>query len=241
MLRFLHARQREEEWMDAPNVDPAQLRRSLKFIRQINRLLGYTRVTIGYLKHFSKTWKPGETITILDVATGSGDIPRAILAWADECHFDVRITAVDLHAQTILVAANETKDLRAVRGDARNLPFPDKSIDYVHSAMFLHHLSETDAIAVLKEMDRVARRGIILTDLIRSKRAYAWITLFTLFANPMVIHDARVSVAQAFTKNEILELCRAAALDYVHYRRHFGHRFVIAGERTTKARSHEGI
>jgi hypothetical protein len=104
--------------------------------------------------------------------------------------------------------------------------------------MFIHHLSEADVVAVLKEMNRVARRGIIVSDLLRHKRAYAWITLFTLFANPMVVHDARVSVAQAFTKAEILELCRAAGLDYVQYRRHFGHRFVISGEKSNPAESH---
>jgi ubiquinone/menaquinone biosynthesis C-methylase UbiE len=226
---FLHARQREEEWMDAPDVDPEQLARSLQFIRRINRLLGYTRLTLWYLDRFARNWKPDRPLCILDVATGSGDIPRAILAWARRRRIKVQITAVDLHANTIRMAANGTPELNAIQADARTLPFADKSFDYVHSAMFLHHLSQADAVQVLREMNRLARGGIILTDLLRRKRAYAWITLFTLFSNPMVIHDARVSVAQAFTKAEVLELCRAAGLKDVAYRQHFGHRFVITG------------
>ena len=63
--------------------------------------------------------------------------------------------------------------------------------------MFLHHLDDDAAAAVLREMDRVARRGIVAADLLRHRRAYAWVTLFTLLSGPMVKHDARASVALA--------------------------------------------
>jgi hypothetical protein len=72
---------------------------------------------------------------------------------------------------------------------------------------------------------------VIAADLLRHRRAYAWISLFTLWANPMVRHDARVSVAQAFTRSEVLRMRDAAGLGYARYRRHFGHRFALAGEK----------
>src|SRR5262245_3917992 len=78
LKQFLSQRRREEEWMDAPGVDPRTLQDSLRFIRRVNSLLGYTRATIGHLKRFSREWKKDEPIRILDVATGSADIPRAI-------------------------------------------------------------------------------------------------------------------------------------------------------------------
>jgi hypothetical protein len=80
-------------------------------------------------------------------------------------------------------------------------------------------------------MNRVARRGVIVDDLIRNRRALLWIKLFTALASPMVRHDAVVSVKQSFNQNEIVELARAAGLDYAAYHRHFGHRFVVAGQR----------
>ena len=224
--------------MDAPGVNPRDLERSLKFIRRINWFLGYSRTTLGYLRQFSKGWKSSDKISVLDVATGSADIPGAISVWARNRSMNVSLLAVDRHPHTARVAFNRAGNLDVVQADARALPFADQSVDYVMTAMFIHHLSEADVVAVLKEMNRVARRGIIVSDLLRHKRAYAWITLFTLFANPMVVHDARVSVAQAFTKAEILELCRAAGLGYVKYRRHFGHRFVISGEKSEFGKSH---
>lgn len=230
------ARRRTAEWMDAADADPNDLRRSLAFIRRINRLLGYTRSTLHHLTRFSRNWRPGETIRILDLATGSADIPLAILRWAQRRRFDVRIVGLDLHAATAREAAGaaggiDPPHLRIVRGDAPRLPLADGSVDYALSAMFLHHLDEADAVRVLREMSRVARRGIIVADLLRHRRAYAWISLLTLFAGPMVRHDARASVAQAFNREEVLRLAGAAGLGFARYHRHFGHRFVLAGER----------
>lgn len=219
--------------MDAPGVDPALLADSLRFIRRVNVLLRYTRATIAHLEQFSRRWRPGERITMIDFATGSADIPRAILAWADRHGFDVRIVGVDLHAATAAFARRDVPDprLSIVRADVLNLPFDAGSFDYALSAMFLHHLSDDNALAVLRAMDRVARRGIVAADLLRNRRAYRWISLFTLVSNPMVRHDARVSVAQAFSRPEVLGLRDRAGVDYAAFHRHFGHRFVLAGEK----------
>ena len=85
---MLERRQREPEWMDEPGVDPAELDRSLRFIRRINRFLGYTRASIAHLERLSRNWKARERITIIDFATGSADIPRVILDWSDRRRFD---------------------------------------------------------------------------------------------------------------------------------------------------------
>ncbi len=227
--------------MDEPGADPEQLRRSLAYIRRVNRFLGYTRSTLRHLKEFSKRWKPGETIWILDVATGSADVPMAVRAWAAANGLDVRIVALDLHAATVAAAADACRDrpgaapgARAVhllRADAMRLPFADGAFDYAMTSMFLHHLDDETAVQALWEMGRVSRRGLIAADLLRSRRAYAWITLFTLTANPMVRHDARVSVAQAFTLPEVGSLRDRAGLSFTATHRHFGHRFVLAGEK----------
>jgi hypothetical protein len=72
---------------------------------------------------------------------------------------------------------------------------------------------------------------MIAADLLRSRRAYFWIALFTVFSNPMVKHDARVSVTGAFSRLELLALRDRAGLNYLKPHRHFGHRVVLAGKR----------
>jgi len=230
----LSSRRREAEWMDAPDADPELLRKSLAYIRWVNRLFGYTRAMLSHLQRFSRRWKPGEPIRILDVATGSADIPRAILKWADRRHFNVRVVGVDLQATVAAEAATSNPDsrIRIVRANALDLPFADASFDYAITSMFMHHLDEEAVVKVLGEMARVAQRGILAADISRNRRAYMWISLFTLLANPMVRHDARVSVAQAFNREEVLSLRDRAGVEFASYHRHFGHRFILGGERS---------
>jgi ubiquinone/menaquinone biosynthesis C-methylase UbiE len=156
------------------------------------------------------------------------------MRWAHRRSFDVRIVGVDRHAETVAAAREaDERDARftIVRGDALAVPFADGSFDYALCSMFLHHLSDDEAVTVLSEMGRLSRRGVIAADLLRHRRAYAWVRALTVFSNPIVRHDAAVSVAQAFTREEVLVLRELAGLGFAGYYRHFGHRFVLAGEK----------
>lgn len=219
--------------MDEEGVDPGLLRISLRFIRRVNSWLGYTRATISHLERFSRGWERGRTIWLIDVATGSADVPRAILRWADRQGWDVRIVGVDRHGVTARAATEGKVDprLSIVQADVMALPFAANSFDYAITSMFLHHLDDEAVVEALAVLGRVARRGVIVSDLIRNRRAAAWAWLFTAAANRMVRHDARVSVAQSFTQEEIMGLSNRAGLAFVKYSRHFGHRFVLSGEK----------
>lgn len=232
-MSSLKTRQRSNEWMDDPGADPELLRLSLRYIRRMNFLLGYSRASLGYLERFSRRWKRGQTIRILDFATGSADMPRCILRWADRRGWDVRVTGIDLIEKTAKTAVAETNDprLTIACADALNLPFEPDSFDYAHTALFLHHLDTPDAVKVLASMARVAKRGIIAADLLRNRRAYAWIKLMSLRANPMVKNDGPASVAQAYTQAEVLDLREQAGVQFAQFHKHFGHRFVLAGEK----------
>jgi SAM-dependent methyltransferase len=229
-------RERAHEWMDEPGVDARLLEKSLRYIRGINRWLGYTRATVSHFERFSRGWERGRRVTVLDVATGSGDVPAELVRWGDRRGFDVRVVAIDLHEATIRSAARMGLDRRIelVRAGATRLPFSDGCFDYVMTSMFLHHLDDEVIVGVLAEMDRVARRGVLAADLVRDRRALFWIHLFTLAANPMVRHDAVVSVRQAFREGEIVDLARQAGLGYLRYHAHVAHRFVLAGEKGGK-------
>src|SRR5687767_7800794 len=145
LLTRLRRRHREPEWMDAPDVDRATLADSLRFIRRVNALLRYTRATISHLERFSRRWRPGERVTMIDFATGSADVPLAIVAWARRRGFDVHIVGLDRHETTCNFARTATRDeprIKIVRGDALDPPFDAAAFDYALSSMFLHHLSD---------------------------------------------------------------------------------------------------
>lgn len=220
--------------MDAPGADETTLRASLDFIERVNRRLGYTRALITHLNAMIKSDFPNGSSTpirILDIATGSADVPRAILDWA-RGRYDVQIVGVDLHPVTLQIAAELSRDysdrLQFMRADALALPFDSGSFDYVITSMFLHHLDDDQIVKVLSSARHIAQHGVIAADLMRNRRALFWISAFTIISNPMVKHDARASVRQAFTLEEFKALADHAGLNDARIQKHFGHRLVIA-------------
>jgi len=229
------------ELMDEPGVDRAELASALRFIRGVNRWLGGTAVVLRHLNAWSARWdrSPNASpIRILDIATGSGDIPQAILKWAQRRHISVDLIGLDLHATTLAIAREWStqpippgSSLTYLQGDALRLPFADASIDYVLTSMFFHHLSNDQVLAALREMLRVARRGIIINDLLRSRWALAGISALTLFASRIDRHDARVSVRKAWIRNEVEAWAAAIHAPWLGYHSHLFSRFTLVGER----------
>jgi ubiquinone/menaquinone biosynthesis C-methylase UbiE len=226
-------RRRSHELMDDPDIDPKLLQRSLGYLRKINKLLGYTRQLLDRLDGYSQNWNRDQTIKIVDIGTGSADMPIAVLKWADERGWKVHCTGVDLHAKTAKAARDASADprLTIVRANALDLPFHDNAFDYAITSTFLHHLDTDDVVKVISGMSRIARRGVVIADLVRSYQAYAGIKLATCLANPVVRHDGPASIGQAFTKAEVLAMRDRAGLTYTHYEQYFYNRFVLAGEK----------
>src|SRR5688572_247109 len=145
----LSARQFETaELMDAPTADPAELRRSLAFIRRVNALLRYNAATLRALADLvghRAPPAPGGTaapapLSVLDIATGSADLPAGMLAWGRRRGLELRCAGLDLHPTTLAIARQWAPQVPLVRGDALRLPFADASFDVATCSMFLHHL-----------------------------------------------------------------------------------------------------
>jgi SAM-dependent methyltransferase len=95
-----------------------------------------------------------------------------------------------------------------VRGDATALPFADRSVDVVMCSQTLHHFDDAAATSVLRELDRVARRRVIVSDLRRSWLAAAglWIASFPLGFHPVSRHDGVVSIMRGYAGDELRRL-----------------------------------
>lgn len=231
------------ELMDDPAIPRAELDEALGFIRTVNRRLGGAAALLEHLKRWSRKWpKAGQgPVTLLDIATGSADIPIAAVRWAKSAGFDLRVTGIDIHDTTLDLARehlarypDEAKNIVIEKADALRLMdrFSPQSFDYVHAGMFLHHLPDLEVMTVLRIMDRLARTGIIWNDLVRSHTALAGIRVLTLTAPPIVKHDAIASVKAGFSRAEVQDMARRLELNYAKYHQNFfAQRFTLAGER----------
>lgn len=224
------------EHMDDPAAPREELRQSLEYIRGVNRRLGGTAALLGLLTRWSRNWPRDRPVTLLDIGTGSADIPLAARGWAEHAGFDLRITGVDLHPTTIDLAREHVggrTGIELVRADARKLMdlYTPGAFDYVHAGMFLHHLPFVEVLTVLRIMDRLARAGIVWNDLVRSRAALAALRILLIGKPEYIRYDATVSVRAGFTKREALDHARRVGLGYVRWRRTLWYRFTLAGEK----------
>jgi SAM-dependent methyltransferase len=217
------------ERMDRLDIDPAELASSLRQVAAVNRWLGGRR---ALFRHLARTLPP-EPVAVLDVGTGSADLPRALRAARVRRGIaGDRLIAVDLHPGTLRVAARDAAGagIRLCRCDALRLPFADGAFDFGLLSLTLHHFDGDAQVAVLRELGRVARRGVVVGELVRSWPALAGARLLAATVwrrNGITRHDGPVSVRRAFTAGELLEVARRAGLRDASVHRHPLFRLVL--------------
>jgi SAM-dependent methyltransferase len=212
------------EFLDTPGQNRVELAGLLADIRRTNRRFGGYPLVLGYLRRFLPHL-PSGPMTVLDVATASADIPRAIASWARAHHLPIRIVALDLSEDILTLAKSSIAsypEVTLMRGNALALPFPDRAIDVVICGLALHHFAFEDGSRVLREIDRVARGGFIVNDIGRSWGAYLGALLDTrLFTRSRLArHDGPLSVLRAFTVSEMRAMIAGAGVHNVDIRRH---------------------
>ncbi len=203
--------------MDLPGQDLNLLATMFVDLQRVNRWLGGTWITTRGLDRVFRDYPAGEAVTILDVASGSGDIPRAISSWAGRRERPVSIVATDINPVVLgLAHQNESMDdLHLVAADAMRLPFADDAVDVAASSFFLHHLDPPDVVAALREMRRVSRGTVLINDMVRGWPSFAGAWLFSrIFTrNPISRHDAPLSARRSYTRAELREMAAAAGLE----------------------------
>ncbi len=233
--------------MDQPDVDPRALRQALDHVAAVNRWLGGRRALLLHLPEALRLSRGHDTgggqprdpgpFRILDVGTGSGDLPMAVARWARKRDLAVEVTGIDLHDRTLRVAARRTAQdpaVRVLRGDGLRLPFAEGAFDVALLSMTLHHMDGPALLAILRELGRVARQGrVLVSELERCLPNYLGARLLgaTLWRrNPITRHDGPLSVLRAFTPAELLELAGDAGLPGAHVHRHPFHRLVLLAD-----------
>ncbi len=205
--------------MDRPQPVSAELLSDLRNLRALNRYFGSHRL----IRYFLRRWiREDDQLRILDLATGSGDIPRLLVEFARDVGAKVQVDAVDFQASTIEIARQLSSGFPEIRYHCADIhSFGDaQSYDIVLFSLALHHFSEEDAVSLLRRCDGLSRGNVLVSDLCRTWFARAGVDLLTvtIFRQEMTRNDARASVARAFSFAELERLARAAGWE------DFGHR-----------------
>ena len=201
------------ELLDDPAADERIVVTSLRDIARINRAFGGAAAAARRLDEFLHPLAPGAVITLLDVGTGAGDIPRAAATRAARRGVRLRLIGLERIRAAAREAAREG-GVASLVGDGARLPFADGSVDLVLCSKVLHHLPGEAGRRLLGEMNRVARLGVVVADIRRSVVAAAgiWLASFPMRLHPVTRRDGVISVFRGFTAGELSALCREAGV-----------------------------
>ena len=248
----------EEEMLDAGEGTDKDVAHSLSDLRRINRFLGGRKVILRALSSCLRDVSLDgsldvsldgsldgnldgsldarlKMVSLLDVGTGSADIPMAVGADCQRRGLESFIAAVDISERNLRVSRsrlNVSADIHLVQADSLKLPFASRSFDFVTASLFLHHFRDEDVVRLLADFGRIAKRAVIINDLVRNLVPY----YFTRISGPLLAwsfltrNDAPVSVLRGFTPDEMKELASRAGLSNVRMKRSFPYRLSLVAD-----------
>ena len=225
-------RVRLPERMDHPDLAPSLHRQALRGLARLNAVSGIARTVAREILGFA-TEHSRSSISWLDVACGGGDILVQVAQRLRQSGLDVRCSGCDIHPTAIATSLDRARrhrfdNIDVFQHDILSADLP-RSYDIVTSTLFLHHLSDSEATAVLRRMRDAARGMVLIDDLRRTRRGY-WLAVIAcraLTRSPIVHYDGPVSVRAAFTGAEIERLATAAGWKDRRLRYHWPERLLL--------------
>lgn len=229
----------EPEDMDDPSLDPAAHRLALNGLARLNRISFSAEAIWQVLEReyrmvLSRSATP-PSWTILDLATGGGDLPLYLATRARLQGYDWQCQGADISAVALEHAAEKARTAGVavdwLRLDVTRDTLP--ACDWIVSSLFLHHLDDAATTELLQCMARVVRSGFLIDDLERTglNRGLVWLGAHLLSTSAIVHRDSDRSVRAAFTLQDIAALSRQAGLEPTQLKSRFPARFQLLWKR----------
>ncbi|MFN3531800.1 MAG: methyltransferase domain-containing protein [Candidatus Brocadia sp.] len=212
-------------------ASPEKARMSLRELSFANRFYGGTRSVLTSLAPLLTDHS--QEVRILDVGTGSADIPRAVVRWGRKLGIHLQVVALDRHPEAVATAAATSKaftEIQLVQSDVFGLPFRSRSFDFVTASMLLHYFPFKVVLQLLQEFASIAKQAVLVADIERHWfpcRAIDWIS--RLSRNRLIRKDFCQTVLRGFTYEEMEILAGKAGFVRWHIRRYFPFRLVLVG------------
>ena len=221
----------QPELMDDPDLPEQDHRWALKGLARLNRFSGVEGLMFRAIRRIARSRADGK-LSLLDVASGSGDVPIGWVRRAEKEGWRLDVTLVDNRQ----VACDEQQRLagkvgvsvKSLQCDCLRETLPS-GFNVVTSSLFFHHLNDSEVFQLLQAMQLASSGSMVLCDLERSKINFALVALASrcLTRSPVVHYDALASVRAAFTIDEFGSIARSALARPVRIQRAVPCRFLV--------------
>ncbi len=221
------------ELMDDPTLDPTEHARALDGLRRINAWTRNAALAWRAIRDVAQA-QPDRPLRVLDVATGSADIPIGLLRHAEAQRITLHIDACDVSPTALEVAAANCARSAATVHLFRHDVLEDEILrpyDVVMCSQFLHHFNDDDVTEILVKMAAAATRRVVVVDLVRSRLNWLQVWFATrLLSRSQVVHfDGPQSIRAALTPGELQALAAPCGFRSLRLRSHWPCRMMFVG------------
>jgi len=225
----------EPEVMDGADLVEEHHHAALEGLARLNFVGGSARFLWGPIRRLAKSLGR-KRLRVLDVATGGGDVPLGLWRKSRRQGYQLDICGVDVSPRAVRFARQNAErhgaDITFETADALADGLP-AGYDVIVSSLFLHHLEDEHARRLLRAMGTAAEHLVIVNDLVRHGLNLLLVQVASrLVTRSGIVHvDGARSVRAAFTRQEVVELARAAGLDGASVEFCFPCRFLLTWSR----------
>jgi SAM-dependent methyltransferase len=197
------------EIMDDFSLEGEELREALDKIAAINQLLGGNKVSLAGVQQLLGNISQNETITIVDIGCGNGDMLRTLAQYAKKSGLVFELIGIDANGFTVNHAKQLSADYENISfrcEDIFEASFQEVKADLFLCTLTLHHFKNEEIEYLLPLLYRNSRLGIVINDLQRRGVAYRLFQLlcFVFHLNTMSREDGLISILRGFTKEELI-------------------------------------
>jgi SAM-dependent methyltransferase len=233
----------QPELMDQPELDAERHVEALDALARVNAISNSAGILWPPIRELCRKLcqdRPGVQISILDVASGGGDVTVDLWKRAQRAGFNVRVEGWDISPRAIEYAETRARtegaEVAFTRRDVLGAPW-QSSFDVVYSSLFLHHLDQAQAVELLRRKAEAAKELVLVNDLVRCTRGYmlAWLGSRLLTRSPVAQVDGPRSVAGAFRIPEARQLAERAGLSGAQVVGRWPCRYLLSWQKTPAA------
>ena len=203
-------RSEEKELMDSESFDKVLAEQSFKFIEMVNKRFGGSRIVEEFVASEALKLDRKRPLRILDIGSGSCDIPISVCNSLKLRHIPVEFTCVEFNHHAVeraqkLLHNFPNLPIRVVCEDIFHHN-ATKPYDIAIGSMFFHHLKNPEIIALIDYLRKLVSSTVLINDLERCWANYIGALLLTIPESTRVRNDATLSVKRGFRINELIKL-----------------------------------
>ncbi len=205
------------ELMDDLSLATEELRQNLDELETINTWLGGYRPVLAALARLRPRFPTGRPLRLADLGSGGGDTLRHIARWARQRGVGMALTGVDANAFMLDYARAKSQAYPTISYEQLDIFSPEfaaQPYDVLTASLFCHHFTDAELVELLRRWHRQASLAVVINDLHRHWLAYHSIKYLTrLFGGSRLVrHDAPLSVARAFSRQDWRRLLAQAGI-----------------------------